>query len=222
MRGKVRRDKSQTFPVDVLAIVLRHRLRAGLGREYAVVAVVLELRQEEVVELVRLDLLQADDVRGVVPYFVEDTFLPVFPVQRPARAVTVHLPRRVFVAQHVVAHHREYTCEQSNTFAYTWNTGHTLRREYVIIKSPRRRAPGDVRPRRLSNEKLNARRAFSCASEMSSRFCRFEQRKRSHFPRALSRLPILLVPRARKRDTCCTLRLSRAHASARVDSHGSG
>lgn len=84
--------------VDVLAIVLCHRFRTGLGREYAVVAVVLKFRQEEVVELVRLDLLQADDVRGVMPYLVEDTLLPVFPIQRPARTVAVHLPCRVLVA----------------------------------------------------------------------------------------------------------------------------
>lgn len=66
--------------VDVLAVVFRHRFRAGLGREYAVVAVVFKLRQEEIVELVRLDLLQADDVRGVMPYLVEDTLLPILPV----------------------------------------------------------------------------------------------------------------------------------------------
>lgn len=98
--------------VDVFAVVLRHRFRAGLGREYAVVAVVLKLRQEEVVELVRLDLLQADDVRGVMPYLVEDTLLPVFPVERPAWTVAVHLSRRVLVAQHVVTHHRKYACKK--------------------------------------------------------------------------------------------------------------
>lgn len=101
--------------VDVFAIVLRHRLRPGLGRENAVVAVVLELRQEEVVELVRLDLLQADDVRGVMAYLVEDALLPVLPVQRPARTVSVHLSRRVFVAQYVVAHHRKDACETNRT-----------------------------------------------------------------------------------------------------------
>lgn len=101
--------------VDVLAVVLCHRFRTGLGREYAVVAVVLKFRQEEVVELVRLDLLQADDVRGVMPYLVEDTLLPVFPIQRPARTVAVHLPCRVLVAQHVVTHHRKYACNTQST-----------------------------------------------------------------------------------------------------------
>jgi len=126
--------------VDVLAVVLRHRLRAGLGREYAVVAVVLELRQEEVVELVRLDLLQADDVRGVVAYLVEDTLFPILPVQRPARAIAVHLPRRVLVAQHVVAHHREYTCDSQR------NTSHIYHFQMQIYndRKSRERSIADV------------------------------------------------------------------------------
>lgn len=43
--------------VHVLALVLGHGLGARLGREDAVVAVSLELRQEVLVELIRLDLL---------------------------------------------------------------------------------------------------------------------------------------------------------------------
>lgn len=93
--------------VDELALALRHGLGARLGREDAVVAVHLELRQEEAVELVRLHLLQADDVGRVVADLVEDALLAVLPLQRPAGAVAVHLARRVLVAQHVVAHHRE-------------------------------------------------------------------------------------------------------------------
>lgn len=54
--------------------------------------------------------LQADDVRGVMPYLVEDALLSVVPLERPAGTVPVHLSRRVLVAQNVVAHHREDTC----------------------------------------------------------------------------------------------------------------
>lgn len=43
--------------VHVLPLVLGHGLGARLGREDAVVAVSLELRQEVLVELIRLDLL---------------------------------------------------------------------------------------------------------------------------------------------------------------------
>lgn len=98
--------------VDELALALGHGLGAGLWREDAVVAVHLELGQEEVVELVGLDLLQADDVRGVVSDLVQDAFLAVLPLEGPARAVAVHLTRRVFVAQHVVAHHRKDACNK--------------------------------------------------------------------------------------------------------------
>lgn len=105
--------------IDVLAVVLRHCLRAGLGRKYAVVAVVFQFRQKEIVKLVRLDLLQANDVRGIMPYLVEDTFLPVFPVQRPARTVAVHLPRGILVTQHVVTHYREYTCNSEDKRVYS-------------------------------------------------------------------------------------------------------
>lgn len=41
--------------------------------------------------------------------FVQNTLLPVVPVEGPAGAVAVHLPRRVLVAQHVVTHHGEDT-----------------------------------------------------------------------------------------------------------------
>ena len=40
-----------------------------------------------------------------MPNLVKDALLPVLPVERPMRAVAVHLPRRVPVAQNVVAHH---------------------------------------------------------------------------------------------------------------------
>ena len=48
--------------VHVLALRLLHRLGPRLGREDALVAVALQLRQEEVVELLRLNLLQRNDV----------------------------------------------------------------------------------------------------------------------------------------------------------------
>ena len=102
--------------VDVLPVVLRHGLGPGLGRENAVVAVHLELGQEEVVELIRLDLLQADYISRVVAYLVEDALLPVLPLERPTRTVAVHLARRVLVAQHVVAHHREYACAEERGY----------------------------------------------------------------------------------------------------------
>lgn len=43
--------------IHILPLVLGHGLGAGLGREDAVVAVPLQLRQEELVELIRLHLL---------------------------------------------------------------------------------------------------------------------------------------------------------------------
>ena len=45
-----------------------HGLGSGLGREYALVAVALQLWQEEVVELIRLDLLQRDDVGAAISW----------------------------------------------------------------------------------------------------------------------------------------------------------
>lgn len=101
------RPKKDGAPVDVFPFALGHVLRPRLRRKDAAITVLLQLRQEEVVELIHLDLLQIDDVRAVVPYLLEDALLAVVPVQRPARAVRVHLPRRVLVAQHVVAHHGE-------------------------------------------------------------------------------------------------------------------
>jgi hypothetical protein len=49
-----------------------------------------------------------------VPYLVQNTFLSIFPAQCPAWTVTVHLPCSVFVAKHVITHHRKYTCEKRN------------------------------------------------------------------------------------------------------------
>ena len=48
--------------VDMLSLRLLHRLGPRLGREDALVAVALQLRQEEVVELLRLNLLQRNYV----------------------------------------------------------------------------------------------------------------------------------------------------------------
>lgn len=47
-------------PVDVLPLALAHGLGARLGREDAVVAVLLQLRQEEVVELVCFHFLEKE------------------------------------------------------------------------------------------------------------------------------------------------------------------
>ena len=47
--------------VDVLPLRLDHRARARLRREDADVAITLQLRQEEVVELFRLHLLRAEE-----------------------------------------------------------------------------------------------------------------------------------------------------------------
>lgn len=66
------RPEEDCTPVDVLPIRLGHGLGPGLGRKDALVAVVLQLRFEKVEELVRLDLLQADDVGRVVSDLVQD------------------------------------------------------------------------------------------------------------------------------------------------------
>ena len=44
--------------VNVLAFTLSHRPRSGFGREYAFVAVLFQLRQEEIVKLFRFNLLK--------------------------------------------------------------------------------------------------------------------------------------------------------------------
>ena len=93
--------------VDVLAFGLAHGFGPRFGREDAVVAVPLEFGQEEVVELVRLHLLQGDDVRRVMPDLVEDALFAVLPVEGPLRAIRVLLSSGVPVAQHVVTHHGE-------------------------------------------------------------------------------------------------------------------
>lgn len=57
--------------VHVLSVVLRHCLGPRLWRENSLVAVVLQFRFEEVVELIRLDLLETDDVSRIVANFVQ-------------------------------------------------------------------------------------------------------------------------------------------------------
>lgn len=145
--------------VDILPVTLSHGLGTRLGGEDAVVAVPLQLGEEELVKLVGLHLLpevkgiykrrleeyyhpaaavptqssrlrcstsrrdactdasrhpfshlETDDVGGVVPDLVQDALLAVLPLQRPARAVAVHLPRGELVTQHVVAHDGEDAC----------------------------------------------------------------------------------------------------------------
>ena len=101
--------------VDVPALALHHRLGARFGREDAVVAVAFQLRKEIVVKLFRLHFLQTDNVGRVVADLLEDALAPVLPFQHPTGAVAVHLTRRVFVAQDVVAHHREDACRPVKT-----------------------------------------------------------------------------------------------------------
>lgn len=95
--------------VDVLPLVLGHRLRPRFWGVDARVAVRLQFGQEEVVELVHLHLLEVDDVGRVVSDLLEDALLSVVPVQRPARTIAVHLPGRVFITQHIITHHSEDT-----------------------------------------------------------------------------------------------------------------
>ena len=101
--------------VDVSALALHHRLGARFGREDAVVAVAFQLRKEIVVKLFRLHFLQTDNVGRVVADLLEDALAPVLPFEHPTGAVAVHLTRRVFVAQDVVAHHREDACRPVKT-----------------------------------------------------------------------------------------------------------
>ncbi len=92
----------------MLLVVLGHGLGARLGREDAVVVELLELWQKELMKLLGLELLQADDVRIERLDLVQDELLAVVPGERPRRTVAVVLPRRVLIAQHVVAHGGEY------------------------------------------------------------------------------------------------------------------
>jgi hypothetical protein len=103
--------------VDVSALALDHGLGARFGREDAVVAIAFQLRKEVVVKLFRLHFLQTDNVGRVVADLLEDALASVLPFEHPTGAVAVHLTRGVFVAQDVVAHHREDACQSKQTVA---------------------------------------------------------------------------------------------------------
>ena len=92
----------------MLLVLLGHGLGARLWREDAVVVVLLELGQEELIELLGLELLQRYDVRVEALDVVEYELAAVLPRERPRRTIAVVLARRVLVAQHVVAHGGEY------------------------------------------------------------------------------------------------------------------
>ena len=110
--------------INVFTIILRHCLRPRFRREDSVVTIVFQLWQEEIVELVRFDLLQANNVRGIMSYLVEDPFFPIFPIKRPTWTITVHLSSCVLVTQYIITHHCEYTWNRNKTNLYSLENIH--------------------------------------------------------------------------------------------------
>mmetsp|Transcript_46096 Transcript_46096/g.149775 ORF Transcript_46096/g.149775 Transcript_46096/m.149775 type:complete len:267 (+) Transcript_46096:699-1499(+) len=81
--------------------VLPHEL-ARLALVDSGVVVLSELRLEEVLEVVRLHLLQAHDVRAVVDQLAHDVAPPVVPRERPGGAVRVGVGGGVDLGEDVV------------------------------------------------------------------------------------------------------------------------
>mmetsp|Transcript_2003 Transcript_2003/g.8010 ORF Transcript_2003/g.8010 Transcript_2003/m.8010 type:complete len:433 (-) Transcript_2003:321-1619(-) len=90
-------DDVRALAEHLRRLLLVHRGVASLG----------ELPGEEVLEVVALHLLQAEDVRVVHDDLLEDVLPPVVPTQRPLRRVPVHLARGVEIREDVVREHGE-------------------------------------------------------------------------------------------------------------------
>ena len=95
---KARRLEHDGAAVHVLFVLFAHGFGARLGREDAVVVVLLELRQEKVIELFGLKLLQRYYVGVEVFYVVENELFAVVPGERPCWTVAVVLTCGIFVA----------------------------------------------------------------------------------------------------------------------------
>jgi hypothetical protein len=84
-----------------------HRSSSRFRIKNALVALILETLNKEVLILFDVDLLKTDDISAVLHEFLQDEIFTILPIEGPGGSIAVHPIGRISFAEDIITHRRE-------------------------------------------------------------------------------------------------------------------